>query len=334
MRSKHLIRVMAILAVAVVEVAVIRTIDIRDHDGGTLTAAQPTVEAPPPTYDVSKLVRPTANKYLGVSVQGGADMTRVKAFGDRMGKSPNMVAVFESFKDGFAASEARKVYDEGGIAFIRWEPFDIPMADIAAGKQDAYITTFAKSVRALNLPIAMTFAHEMNGHWYSWGTKDNTAAEYVAAWRHVHDLFKAQNATNVLWAWTPNVINPVRNVELGPLYPGDGYVDWVGLDGYFTVDGQHTFKDLFGPSIKAVRQFTAKPVVIVETAVEPSQSRPNQITDLLTSVANSPDVIGVLYFDINGSGQWNIDNDPAAVRALREQAAKPVFGFAVKGYAG
>ncbi|MGY0235219.1 glycoside hydrolase family 26 protein [Longispora urticae] len=334
MKSKYLFMIMAILAVAAIEVAVVRTIPIRGHAGGILAAPinEPT-QAPVPTYDVSRLVLPKT-KYLGVSVAGGADAGRIRAHAERTGKEPNLVSIFESFKDGFAASEARRLHEGGSMAFIRWEPFDIPMKDIAEGKQDTYITGFAKAVRNLNLPIAMTFAHEMNGHWYSWGTKGNTPEEYVAAWRHVHDIFRAQNATNVLWAWTPNVINPVRGVELGPLYPGDAYVDWVGLDGYYTLDGQRNFKDLFGPSIAAVRKFTAKPIIIVETGVELNPSRPSQIVNLMTSVATSPDVIGIVYFNINGSGDWNIDNDPAALKAMREQAQNPVFGFSVKEYAG
>jgi hypothetical protein len=328
-RSKHLAAIVAIAALALVEVAVLDDVDIAaPGPAGARGPAADHRDAPPP-YDVTPLRKP-AGKYLGVTVQGGVDMARIEAFADAVGTRPNLVSIFESFDDEFAASEVRKVYEYGGLAAIRWEPFDIPMRDIAAGKHDDYIRAFARAVHALNLPIALSFAHEMNGHWYSWGTKGTTAEEYVAAWRHIHQIFQQEEATNVLWTWTPNVINPVPRVRLAPLYPGDEYVDWVGIDGYYTVRGAKTFDTLFGPTITEIRRFTAKPILIMETGVEPSASRPAQIRDLLVSVARSPDVIGLAYFNIDGSGRWNLDKDGAALRAFRENAQNAGYGFDVR----
>jgi hypothetical protein len=329
-KTKHLVALFLLAAAALIEFALVRQVDIRvPSEAAGTGVSRESAEAPPPPYDVSHLVRPS-KKYLGVTVEGGVNDAGLRAFADAVGRRPNMVALFESFADEFAASQVRKVYQDGGLAMIRWEPFDVPMRDIAAGRHDAYVTRFAKAVRTLNLPIVLTFAHEMNGRWYSWGTRTTKPAEYVAAWRHIHALFKAQEATNVLWTWTPNVINPVPSVKLRPLYPGDAYVDWVGVVGYYTVHGQHSFSDLFGPTIRSVREFTAKPMIIVETGAEPSSDRPDQIKDLLSSVAKSKDVIGVVYFNINGSGRWNIDRDRGALNAFKHAARNPVFGFIVK----
>ncbi|WCN80642.1 glycoside hydrolase family 26 protein [Micromonospora sp. LH3U1] len=332
MKTKYLITFLVIFALALTEVAVLRTVDIRVSssslaapDGGGPAAV---VEAPP-AYDVTALRSPKG-KYLGVSVQGGAEMDRITSFATETGKKPNLVAVFESFDDKFAASEVRELHQYGALAVIRWEPFNIPMRDIAAGKHDAYVKEFAASVRMLNLPIALTFAHEMNGPWYSWGTKANKAAEYVAAWRHLHEIFAQQDATNVIWTWTPNVINYLRKTSIKALYPGDAYVDWVGMDGYYTIKGQKTFDSLFGPTIREIRTFTSRPLLIVETGAEPSTRRPAQITDLLSNVARRKDMIGVAYFNINGSGKWNIDKDSAARRSYKRGAATAVFGFDVR----
>ena len=60
---------------------------------------------------------------------------------------------------------------------------------IADGQSDAYISRFARAVRTLNLPVAISFGHEMNGNWYPCGSGQSTAAQFVAAWRHIHDLF-------------------------------------------------------------------------------------------------------------------------------------------------
>jgi hypothetical protein len=330
-KSKYLLAFFLIGALAFVEVAVLRTVNIRISPGKSTVAAAPapTTTGPPKPYDITPLVRP-GKKYLGVTVEGGADLAKVDSFAYQIGKKPNLVAIFESFKDGFAASEVRKVYGYGGLAIIRWEPTNVPMQDIVAGKQDAYITTFAKAVRALNLPISLTFGHEMNGFWYTWGAPKTSGADFVAAWRHTHDLFVAQGATNVLWTWVPNVINNLRKVKLAPFYPGDAYVDWVGMDGYYTEHGEKTFRDLFLPTLTEIRTITQRPALVVETGVEPGPARATRIADLLSSVSASPDVIGCVYFNQNATKRWSIDTDPPAQHAFAEKVAVDTFGFSVE----
>jgi mannan endo-1,4-beta-mannosidase len=46
------------------------------------------------------------------------------------------------------------------------------------------------------------FAPEMNGNWYKWGDQNTSPATWVAAWRHVVDVFRANGADNVSWLWT------------------------------------------------------------------------------------------------------------------------------------
>ncbi|MFJ8688012.1 glycoside hydrolase family 26 protein [Micromonospora wenchangensis] len=329
MRTKYLVTFMLVLALAFTEFAVLRRVDIRVAGSAGGPGGVAATEEQIPAYDVTALKSPKG-KYLGVTVTGGAEMGRVRAFAGETGKTPNLVAIFESFDDKFAASEVRELHNYGALAVIRWEPYDVPLRDIAAGRHDAYVKEFAAAVRTLNLPIALTFAHEMNGHWYSWGTKQTKATEYVAAWRHLHDIFTQQGATNVIWTWTPNVVNYLRKVSIRALYPGDAYVDWVGMDGYYTNRGPKTFQDLFVPTITQIRTFTRRPLLIVETGAEPSSRRPAQITDLLTNVARRRDFLGVAYFNINGSGKWNIDRDDAALRAFRRSAAKDTFGFDIR----
>ena len=293
-------------------------------------AASASPSAPPPAYDISHLLRPERD-YLGVALSGvPQDMSRVAKWEERFGSKPNVITIYESFDDEFAAAEVRKVYEYGALPIVRWEPFKVKLAELAAGAQDAYVTEFATAVRKLNLPVAITFAHEMNGHWYPWGTTGAKAKDFVAAWRHLHDLFVKADATNVIWTWTPNVVNPVPRIKLASLYPGDAYVDWVGLDGYFTHKGEQTFEELFEPSIKQIRRFTEKPLMIVETGSEPGTMRARAINDLFRSVAKAPDIIGFVYFNQKGSGNWVIDGDSAAIAAYRSKARTLPFGFTVR----
>ena len=52
--------------------------------------------------------------------------------------------------------------------------------------------------------MILSFGHEMNGNWYSWGNTNSTPAQFIAAWRHVVTVFRAVGATNVKWLWAVN----------------------------------------------------------------------------------------------------------------------------------
>ncbi|HZD02688.1 MAG TPA: glycosyl hydrolase, partial [Actinomycetes bacterium] len=136
-------------------------------------------------------------------------------------------------------------------------------------------------------------------------------------------------ATNVIWVWSPNVINPVPQVPLKPFYPGDSYVDWIGVIGYYTGSGASTFPTLFGPTKAAVRKFTRKPVLILETASEPGSRKRQDVASLFAGVAASPDVIGFIWFNYVKRADWRIDSDPSALAEFRRRAANDRFGFDV-----
>ncbi len=289
----------------------------------------PSASAADVAFDVSHLLRPE-KEYLGVSIDGAPqDMSRVEAYAKRVAHKPNMITIFESFDDGFAAAEVRRVYQYGALPVLRWEPFNQKMSDIAAGKHDEYVRKFAQDVRRLNLPIALTVAHEMNGHWYSWGTAHTKPKDYVAGWRHLHDVFRQEGATNVIWTWTPNVVNYLRQTPLKPLWPGDRYVDWVGIDGYFTYKGDQTYKTLYGPTMAEIRKITRKPMIIVETGSEPGAMRARAVGELFTNVAEDDNVIGFVYFNQKGSANWVVDFDDRALKVYRTHPDKDRFGFPV-----
>jgi hypothetical protein len=331
-KTRHLFVAMAVFVAGVFGFAVVGP---RSEGGPTDRApvagpASPSPSAPPPAYDVKHLLSPPRD-YLGVALDGAPqDMSRVDKWVERVGQRPNMITIYESFEDEFAAAEVRTVYSYGALPIVRWEPFTVKLADIAAGKQDPYVTDFATAVRRLNLPIALTVAHEMNGHWYPWGTKGNKAADFVAAWKRIHGIFTQVGATNVIWTWTPNVVNPVRSVALQPYWPGEEFVDWVGIDGYFTHAGDQTYDRLFGPTMRQIRKFTKLPFLIVETGSEPGSMRTRAVEDLFTNVAEARDVIGFVYFNQKGSGDWRLDFDDDALAEYRQQAGSLGFGFPVR----
>src|SRR5258708_16161924 len=129
----------------------------------------------------------------------------------------------------------------GSTPFITWEPWGpapytagnntFPLQSIAAGSFDAYIDSWANGLHAYGGPVLLDFGHEMDGNWYPWGYggNGNTAADFIAAYRHVHDPFAQAGATNVQFVWTVAIWNPA-GIDPPTLYPGDAYVDWTAID--------------------------------------------------------------------------------------------------------
>jgi hypothetical protein len=300
--------------------------------------------SPTPAYNVQPLLDP-AQKYMGLEIPGAPDsITPAKQFQSWVGKAPDILGNYVGWGTGFDAKAAQNAWNYGAIYFMVWEPgtattstttsttsstssSTITCAQIADGDSDAYITQVADSIRTLNVPVALSFGHEMNGNWYTWGTGQTTAAQFVAAWQHVHNLFVAAGATNVIWIWDPNDIYPVPNVQLEPLYPGDAYVDWVGITGYFTQEGPNTYDSLYEPTIEEISQFTQKPIIIAETGVEPGSNEVASVDELFSTVLDHSNIIGFVWYDYDRNGDWRLENRPDVQSEFTTEAANSVIGF-------
>jgi mannan endo-1,4-beta-mannosidase len=70
-------------------------------------------------------------------------------------------------RTGFATSVA----EHGAIPLVQMNPTNASVAAIASGQYDAYLSSYAKAVRAYGKPVILSFGHEMNGTWYSWATR-------------------------------------------------------------------------------------------------------------------------------------------------------------------
>src|SRR5205085_11196685 len=97
------------------------------------------------------------------------------------------------------------IRNHGSIPLITWESrvytrgvnqHTYALSRIIDGAFDAYITRWAKDVKAWGHPLFLRFDEEINGDWYPWSEKvnGNKPGQFVQAWRHVHDLFTAQGA--------------------------------------------------------------------------------------------------------------------------------------------
>jgi mannan endo-1,4-beta-mannosidase len=253
--------------------------------------------------------------YLGVFERGvPPNYEPVADFGQAVGQQPNLVGYYSGWVQPFPSSFAQKLYRHHMIMYIQIDPAYAHLSDIAAGIEDQYLSAYADSVRAFGRAVVIGFGHEMNAPWYSWGYHQTRSRTFVAAWRHVVTLFRQQGADNVTWLWTVNQDTP----KTGPVarwWPGAEYVTWIGIDGYY-LQPNDSFNKVFGHTIRQVRKFTTKPVLLSEVAVAPQANPSAEIPDLFQGMAKSK-ALGLVWFDMNQdkgvlSEDWHIaDNTPA-----------------------
>ncbi|MEV7865871.1 glycosyl hydrolase [Streptomyces sp. NPDC088124] len=109
-----------------------------------------------------------------------------------------------------------------------WTETQLGWANVAAGKFDEeIIDPQARRLKAYGKRVFFSFDQETDFRTPDAGTPE----EFVAAYRHIYDRFEKLGVDNVVWVWT--VSGYLGNAELmKSLYPGDEYVDWIGMDQY------------------------------------------------------------------------------------------------------
>ncbi|WP_310499108.1 stalk domain-containing protein [Paenibacillus qinlingensis] len=137
------------------------------------------------------------------------------------GKKHAIYLAYSPWGKSFPSAYAKRAKEAGGALQIAWEPHSglDPVTD------GAYLRSWAKEAKASGIPIFLRFAGEMNGAWVEW---NGNPAQYIAKFRMLHDVFAAE-APNVAMVWSPGDV-PANDID--PYYPGDAYVDWVGVSLY------------------------------------------------------------------------------------------------------
>jgi hypothetical protein len=202
---------------------------------------------------------------------------------------------------------------------------------INSGASDKNIIAMATALAAMKRPVLLRWGWEMNGNWFAWDGTHNgkKPSGYITAWRRMHKLFRAHGATNVAWVWGPNW-NSGPNVSWNKFqhyYPGDAYVDWVGVSGY-NFDGESP-STLFSPIVKAYGK--RKPIILAETAAvsHGTHTKARWIKKLSAYVAATPSIGAVVWFDTDDQTgvkhNFRPDTDAEALAAYRAMARRTRF---------
>jgi hypothetical protein len=226
-------------------------------------------------------------------------------------------------------SFARSDIEAGRIPYITWEPWSVTLEAIASGSQDATIRARAEGIAALGGTVMLRFAHEMNGNWYPWDGFDNggdasAPPKYVAAYRHVCDVFANAGVTNVLWVFCPNV-DSVPNESWNNwenYYPGDEYVDWMCYDSYDW--GGDTFASMTSRIYSEIATKN-KPIMLGETSTQEVEKAAwiNAIIPAMQS--EFPMIRGLVWFHVDKENDWRYDSTQSSLDAFIAMANDPYF---------
>lgn len=305
-----------------------------------------------PLPSVNDVIKPPSERYYGVYTrQAPGFMGEVDSLASTVGKTPNMLMFFDTLSDPYPRADVDTAWSRGMVPMVTLEPL-LPsgnvqptLDDLMSPQWDAYATQWATDAKAHGKPVVVRFAHEMNGDWYPWGerTAGNEPGDYVQVWRHLHDIFASVGATNVVWYWSVNRIDqlPAAGKNVNSLYPGDDYVDWIGMSGYCrtaasgqpaTCDG--TFDTTFKATLDALQAMPSKhvykPVVIGETGAAVGDPQRTQWTqNLFVGLKARPEVIGFVWFNDtkpNTGNDWRIEYSTEQSAAFAAGVADPRYG--------
>jgi len=162
-------------------------------------------------------------------------------------------------------------------------------------------------------------AHEMNGSWYPWSADAGVnPVEYRRMWRAVYDIFqdKVLCSDDIRWLWSINA-ETTADVDVAAYYPGDAYVDWVGVDGYNFGGSQdwsvwRNPESVFERAFKKVRDISDAPLSVPEFGC--SSIRDGNIDPVAKSswvadtfeLFNKWNVRLASWFNINKETDWRV----------------------------
>lgn len=184
---------------------------------------------------------------------------------------------------GAGAVSAYKTANEFGVSDIAiglsLTENDHPgeLGNIGEGAHDDKIRQLARFAAMIDGHIYLRIGYEFDG---AWNHGYDNQAEYIAAYRRIVDVLRAEGADNidyVLQASAAGIdeILDRRHEDLSGWYPGDDYVDWLALSWFMNPDERSVQQfDDFAP--KTPGQLAAevidlarekgKPVMIAEAS--------------------------------------------------------------------
>ncbi|MFN2268264.1 MAG: glycoside hydrolase family 26 protein [Desulfonatronovibrio sp.] len=286
--------------------------------------------------------------HFGIAVEGlPENADALYTLEQKAGLPVSMVNFFlqwpqDPHESEFPHAAFKSIHNLGAVPILTWEPmyyrgeteYIVPAIDILSGKYDEYINLFALRIRELEHPVIIRFAHEMNLKRYHWGSDESeygpeSPERYKRMFRYVHTRFDEVGAENALFAFCPNaesIPHPEYDQDAAwntamNYYPGDTYVDILGMDGYNWGTTQRaqihgwesswqSFEDIFSPMYHELKKINpVKPVIVFETATARQGGNRDKWVIEAFKTADSWGLGSVIWFQVDKEIGWTLDRE-------------------------
>jgi hypothetical protein len=168
------------------------------------------------------------------------------------------------------------------------------------------VASVMKQFTDAGVTVWLRYAHEMN--WYvTDGTYHGTAADFLASWRNVYNAACKDNA-KISCFWSPNQAGSTSDLQ--PWWPGEEYVDLVGIDCY-PKSGQNTssnelFDRFYGGFYDAYSKPYDLPFAIGETGAGPGQKDQWLKTLVTQEKGRYPNYVSMSWFEFDKETDFRV----------------------------
>ncbi len=303
----------------------------------TTDTTVPTV-TPVPVPVPAPTTTPTATpgRWVGYYIPGcPSHLEPLDELQSKIGAKAAVLNFFIADSESFPAARVENAQSNGSIPMVTLEfhkTVDLRgVESITNGECDTYIRRFAQAAKANGGEIWLRPFHEMNGEWSAWCgvVGNNSAAKTVAAWKHIHDVFQQEGATNVKFVWNVNGLscpNTSANA-IEKYWPGDAYVDYTSIDGYNF--GNHASwsswaspESIFGDAYRRINKLSGKPMFIAEMACTSNGGdKAAWMANFFANVKTQfPKLVGVVWFNADKEEDWRVEETPATLAVMQNLA--------------
>jgi hypothetical protein len=285
--------------------------------GSSTPQVAPTIAPPSAPIAAGLATPPAGTVYFGAYVDPsglihGNSLAAIDTLEGQIGRTLAVDNQYLVFNSVFGTRNQLDDYQQGRLPLFSWN-CGPPNAQIAAGDYDASLRGQADAIKAYGWPVLVRYMYDpdlpsdqlQRSGCYDPAT-DNangtfSAAEFVAAWQHIHAIFAQEGAVNAVFVWS---ISSLGRNSLA-YYPGDSQVDWVAMDVYDVADT--TFAATIAPTYALLAPY-GKPIAITETGADVTTQPAFFASVPATLQSQFPLVRAFVYYDAIGKqNDWRVE---------------------------
>lgn len=271
----------------------------------------------------------------------------------------------------FPRKRVQTIWDQGAVPYIAFLPSsgtfygpgpnqeyperEYTLQRIIDGVFDPQLRAWADGARDLGIPVLLSFGAEVNDEWGTWNARWNGAGEtagygdptypdgperYRDAYRHIVRLFREEGAGNVTFFFHADTYAPSTSWNtLDLYYPGDSYVDWVGISVYGSLDPRVPISpfarkiDVSGV-YRTLAKISKRPMAIVEmgTVDDAARGKAAWIRSAFATIRSGryPRIRAATWWDMDSGVNTRIDSSPDALAAFQNGVSGSFFSARVR----